>query len=348
MNITFIIGNGFDINIGLRTTYSAFLKEYKQNNTKDTDLIKWFKEDVLADEELWSSAEVAFGKTTERFGKEKYSAEEFYQCYEDFCTNLTMYLKSQEKRIDDAKIRKLATTSFLSAITNWLGGFREAEKETINAIVNKIGGGIIFNFISFNYTMTLDRCVNPIKSTKDILGKRSYANTLYSNSIGNVYHIHGYTDRDMVFGVNDETQISDLKIFEGWDEEYLNQLIKIKTNKMNNENMDIKVYNLLKSSDVIYIYGMSIGETDKLWWDRICEIMKERKNLQLIIYNYEAPTDELFQLKFRLFGNKERDKFLAFSKLNEEDKKSVGGRIHFARTNMFKGLNACVDEEGSK
>ncbi|MBE5945139.1 MAG: hypothetical protein E7258_09540, partial [Lachnospiraceae bacterium] len=227
MNITFIIGNGFDINIGLRTTYSAFLKEYKQNNTKDTDLIKWFKEDVLADEELWSSAEVAFGKTTERFGKEKYSAEEFYQCYEDFCTNLTMYLKSQEKRIDDAKIRKLATTSFLSAITNWLGGFREAEKETINAIVNKIGGGIIFNFISFNYTMTLDRCVNPIKSTKDILGKRSYANTLYSNSIGNVYHIHGYTDRDMVFGVNDETQISDLKIFEGWDEEYLNQLIKI-------------------------------------------------------------------------------------------------------------------------
>ncbi len=83
------------------------------------------------------------------------------------------------------------------------------------------------------------------------------------------------------------------------------------------------MHNLLKSSDVIYIYGMSIGETDKLWWDRICEIMKERKNLQLIIYNYEAPTDELFQLKFRLFGNRERDKFLAFSKLKEEDKKTL-------------------------
>ncbi|MBQ4340212.1 MAG: tryptophan synthase subunit beta, partial [Firmicutes bacterium] len=28
MNITFLIGNGFDLNIGLATTYSAFLKEY--------------------------------------------------------------------------------------------------------------------------------------------------------------------------------------------------------------------------------------------------------------------------------------------------------------------------------
>lgn len=347
MNITFIIGNGFDMNIGLQTSYSAFLKEYKQGKQNDTELIKWFKKEVLSDEELWASAEVAFGRTTEQFSNKKYTAENFYECYEDFCINLAEYLKNQEKRIDDEIIKELATSSFLKAITNWLGGFREAEKETINSIVNKIGGGFQYNFISFNYTLTLDRCVNPIKNAKGILGTRTFGNTSYGNNIGNIYHVHGYTDKDMVFGVNDESQISDLSIFDGFDGEYLNQLIKIKTNKMNNQNMDAKVHNLLKNSDLIYIYGMSIGETDKLWWGRICEIMKERKNLQLLIYNYEAPTEELFQLKFRLFVNKERDKFLSFSNLNDADKKLLSERIHFARNNLFKGISDSVSEKSS-
>ena len=38
MKITFLVGNGFDLNLGLDTNYSDFLKEYKKN--KDTQSTK--------------------------------------------------------------------------------------------------------------------------------------------------------------------------------------------------------------------------------------------------------------------------------------------------------------------
>ena len=38
MNITFMIGNGFDRNLGLKTTYSDFIKWYKKTPPKTDTL----------------------------------------------------------------------------------------------------------------------------------------------------------------------------------------------------------------------------------------------------------------------------------------------------------------------
>ena len=67
MNITFLIGNGFDLNVGLATTYSAFLEEYAKPSDKDSDLLKYFKQKILKDAKMWSNAELAFGAATEQF-----------------------------------------------------------------------------------------------------------------------------------------------------------------------------------------------------------------------------------------------------------------------------------------
>lgn len=37
MNITFLIGNGFDLNVGLKTKFSDYLVEYTKDEKKDTD-----------------------------------------------------------------------------------------------------------------------------------------------------------------------------------------------------------------------------------------------------------------------------------------------------------------------
>ena len=91
MNITFLIGNGFDLNIGLETTYAKFLNEYKSINTGDSELIKFFKNNILKDEALWSNAEKAFGFATKQFKEAGYGAEEFCLCHEDFCIKLAAY-----------------------------------------------------------------------------------------------------------------------------------------------------------------------------------------------------------------------------------------------------------------
>ena len=49
MNITFLIGNGFDRNLGLKTTYSDFVEEYKKTDAK-TQTLKDFRQYINANE----------------------------------------------------------------------------------------------------------------------------------------------------------------------------------------------------------------------------------------------------------------------------------------------------------
>lgn len=44
MDITFILGNGFDIGLGMPTRYEDFYKEYCQIKAEDNDNIREFKE----------------------------------------------------------------------------------------------------------------------------------------------------------------------------------------------------------------------------------------------------------------------------------------------------------------
>ena len=53
MNITFFIGNGFDINIGLATRYSNFYPYFLQN-ANDNNMIKFWLD---GNEKLWSGLE---------------------------------------------------------------------------------------------------------------------------------------------------------------------------------------------------------------------------------------------------------------------------------------------------
>lgn len=45
MNITYLIGNGFDLNLGLKTRYRDFYDYYVKQPSND-DLIKKFKNDL--------------------------------------------------------------------------------------------------------------------------------------------------------------------------------------------------------------------------------------------------------------------------------------------------------------
>ena len=99
MNITFLIGNGFDLNLGLKTSYSDFLQVYKEIKPTDSEVIKKFKQDILQDEQQWSNAEEQFGKYTEEFYNSDFTAEQYCECHEDFCANLAEYLEDEEDGI---------------------------------------------------------------------------------------------------------------------------------------------------------------------------------------------------------------------------------------------------------
>ena len=95
MNITFLIGNGFDLNLGLATAYSDFVKYYKETDAEKNVLIK-FRQDISDNEAHWSAAEIEMGRYTGTFKTGQ--GEAFSECHTDFCKHLAAYLKQQQDR----------------------------------------------------------------------------------------------------------------------------------------------------------------------------------------------------------------------------------------------------------
>ncbi|MBO5081205.1 MAG: bacteriophage abortive infection AbiH family protein [Lachnospiraceae bacterium] len=354
MNITFLIGNGFDLNLGMKTQYTDFIEYYIQNDDFDFESefdfffgdtpIKKFKRDLDKNKMLWSAAELAFGEYTNEFKCNENELKNFLSCHEDFCEKLGEYLDKEQNKVNNLMDDKIIQNNFIDCIRNFYNGFRLGQQEQIKNYIEKIGGGFVYNFVSFNYTTTLDKLYDISKKKEDALGNRVYGNVKYKNKIGEIMHVHGYTDRDMVLGVNDDSQLKNLELFDGYYPEYKAQLIKKETNEMNEQQIDSKVHNLLLISDIIYIYGMSIGETDAIWWQRICEILKKSTSKRIIIHCYDAPTEKLLRTQYRVYEREMKKTFLNYSKMSDEDKQAILPRIHIDSSNIFLKLHNIFNE----
>ena len=348
MYITFLIGNGFDLNLGLKTRYKDFLEVYTSGTystkIKDDSILSYFKNEISENEDLWSDAELAFGQLTSKFKSDNKNAEDFSECHEDFCVNLANYLAEQENRINFNNLKEITSKAVFSAIQNYLNYFREVENEQIKSSYINIEEGYVYNFLNFNYTKTLNKCFSALKNSGIDIGKRTFrGNMSYTNGLGNVINVHGTVISDMVFGVGDKSQIAMPSLFDGYSSEYVNQIIKSEIDKDNKENTYKKAYNILDNSRLIYIYGMSIGETDKLWWERICTLMHKNKDLNIIIHMFDAPKSPLIRRKYTTFENQVRERFLSFSNLDKSQKDDIFGRIHIDGSNIFSGLTNLVE-----
>lgn len=337
MNITFLIGNGFDRNLGLNTTYSDFVSHYKKSTPKTKTLEK-FHEYIKENEELWSAAEIAMGEYTKEF--EKGSAEAFSECHTDFCEQLALYLKDQMSRMDydDSKDSILKAFAKLNQLVQI---FPTQEREILNTVYkNRIGEQITFNFICFNYTDTLDKCLELVKATPSTLGSHRHSNQVLNHSIGQICHVHGTVDKEMVFGVNDDSQISKLDIFDCEDGDlYKNMLIKIQANASFLENTDSKAAQLIQNSHIIYVYGMSIGDTDKLWWDRICEWLTKSGERHLIVQKYSMPVKSVIPVRYQLAERQGRREITKHSSLENDKKANIETRIHITGENIFSDIS---------
>ena len=91
MQITFMIGNGFDLNCGLKCSFKDAYAVYCQTPSSN-ELIEHFKKTINDDIEDWGDFEVAMSNCYSRFDSE----ESFVLCLRDFKQFLVGYLKDEE------------------------------------------------------------------------------------------------------------------------------------------------------------------------------------------------------------------------------------------------------------
>lgn len=130
----------------------------------------------------------------------------------------------------------------------------------------------------------------------------------------------------MVFGVDNEFQIQ--------NEEFRNNrtvkksLIKPEINRRLKTGIARDTNNIIDNSNVIVVYGMSIGATDATWWKHIIDWLKNNHNVQLIIFVYQEEYNQLLARSFMDIEDSTEDRFFSYSILNERSKEEISNRIH--------------------
>lgn len=140
---------------------------------------------------------------------------------------LATYLGAQEKRVDYESSSEAICGAF-SNLNKLIQGFPTQERAVLNGIYQKhIGENIAFHFINYNYTGTLDKCLDIVKRDAKTLGSRKHGSSTLTHSVGQLCHVHGTIEKEMVFGVNDDSQISKVEVFDCENGDlYKNMLIK--------------------------------------------------------------------------------------------------------------------------
>ena len=115
-------------------------------------------------------------------------------------------------------------------------------------------------------------------------------------------------------------------------------MIKQQANQGYQENTDAKAEKLLKDSHVLYIYGMSIGATDKLWWERVCTWLAGNSERHIIFHCYEMPEAGVIETDRRIAERIARRRITQYSQLDEQKNQAIESRIHVTNVNLFQEL----------
>lgn len=279
MNITFLIGNGFDINLGLKTSYKDFYPYYIKKYP-DEMISKIISLNHDNDFNNWADLELGLGNMLKSISKDK--IVDFLNSKGILEECLTDYLKKQNSffKISDSK---KAIEKFKNNIVGFYNGFNSEETEKYKNTISTYRSDITVSFITFNYTDTLDKIVEECQKETKIIGSfRDGPGNLRSILISKPLHIHGTLEEGMVLGVNDDSQISNDEFKN--DIDFQNYFIKPKVLTELGEQKISKAKQIIDNSNYVCLFGLSIGDTDSFWWSYLMEWLQRDNNNRMVLY----------------------------------------------------------------
>lgn len=323
MKILFFIGNGFDLNIGMKTRYADFYK-YFQNRTSDSSTLNTLIANISENYKNWSDLELALGRYTNNV-----KVEDFDLVFEHVLDSLGDYLESVENSFDLSNLKKVKLYNYFCKPEDSLP---KADQNAIKKYKDQWQNpSWNVHIITFNYTRTLEKIIDNNTPNAQI-GSHHHNRPII---LKKVEHIHGFTDERMVMGVNDISQISNTSFHT--NRNILDAMVKSNCNKVQKHTIDDTCRTLIQNANLICIFGSSIGETDDCWWEAIGEHLK--KGCRLIIFTKGEEISRRFSFKIARIEREMKDYFLDRTKLTEEEKMTLADNIYVGvNSKMFSDL----------
>lgn len=321
MNITFLIGNGFDLGLGLDTSYPAFINWYLKQEASENPILQEFKNHIEQNKETWGDAELAFGQLPfSQFGDS--IKDSIRICLSDFQEKLCEYLRLQEERFDKnaitPKLRREFRLSLVSLLHSFIVKYPDLFSLPTGAPKTKQ-----VNVINFNYTSTFDWLLKDDITTEITLrltkGHSYNATQIPYVQFNNCVHVHGelLKPADVLFGVNDCTQICDPELLALGEQ--TGYIIKPRMAQDNRSSFYASAEKILNNTEVLVLFGLSYGKSDQTWWNKILNKIRLEK-MFLILCPYElSPIKANSYIDKDFIAEKEIEKFLRDFQSVQED-----------------------------
>lgn len=318
MNIVYLLGNGFDLAQGLRTRYIDFYPAYVGRTAFKTPAIEKVCRTIESDYKTWADMEIALGKYTTSI-----NIEDFEDIYYDICDNLRLYLLKEQASLKFTQENVDKLKSDFLAPQNFLYG---RDRDSISDLLQGEKDYHHINIISFNYTSLVEDIFPEISFAGKILGKNTY--------VDGIYHIHGMLDKTMIMGVNDVSQIDNKDFINNQDT--MDILVKPLANDAIRSSESVISSKLIKGADIIVLKGLSLGDTDKIWWQEIVNGMYYNRKKYLVIYWYDTEVlDFLHAHKLGSKIRKVREYFISKTDFTKDKAKSIEDRILVSFQNQY-------------
>ena len=332
MNILFILGNGFDINLGLKTRYQEFYNFYSKSHNSNDSVMKLKDHIGKNTDGYWSDLELALGDYTNEF---KFT-EDFDEVIDDIRTSLSLYLKKVETDFSEFSINTEIFLQDLNYFEKYL--IPTDQDKVIEFKENFQNSNWRTNVVTFNYTDTIEKINDNLDG--DIIGNHLHSNstTKLAHVLNkNVVHIHGLVGDGMILGVNDLSQVSNSELHGNIDIE--ESIIKPKCNEANGEKSDLYFDQRIEKADIICAFGLSFGDSDKIWWEKIGERL--RQGCILVIFDRKYDVSKLQKHKLARLRREIKNHFLIQTSLPEAVQNSISDRIFVGvNTNMFQEITS--------
>jgi hypothetical protein len=323
MRILHIMGNGFDLNLGLKTRYEDFYAYYKQVSSLNSQEIESLKISIGSDLANWSDLELAFGKYTSIL--ETHNDVELLVF--DIVDNLCEFLKLEQEKIAYDNFDRDVLLNHLINPEAYLTR-RDELDITSWAKSRPRSNQIIVNVMTFNYTKTIENIIGEKVSSINI-GSREGKKVVLSK----IEHIHGLLDNRPILGVNEIEQIANKKFHSSQDTVEL--IVKPIHNQELGHMIDNDCLKLINEANLICIFGCSLGETDKKWWSAVGERIGTDCRL-IIMHRAENSNPRKVILDSRE-ARKVKERFLTMTDLNEKNAEAAKNYIYVGvNTNIFR------------
>ena len=338
MNITFFIGNGFDLNLGLKTGYKSFYEYYTKACPEDM-----LSKAISADYELWADLELGLGEYLAKI--EDSQLDVFLDSKELLEGYLSRYLQNQMNRVQ-INNKEGFVNEFLENVGGFYNEFSLSEQRAYKKFLSETGEQIVYQFVSFNYTDTLDRIIKAFLSSKKPIANHACQGTGYNDTVADPIHIHGDVN-SIILGLNDETQIKNESFQSNGD--LTDCIIKERVNNALGELRIETVKRIMENSKYICVFGMSIGDTDKMWWVDIIEWLLKDSSRKLVLYVRDGSTIQSVssQKSVRLMAKKRKHLLNKKQSLDNDQIKDIKNRIIVVKNPKLFSFNSIEVKDDS-